>query len=109
MFRFFFFNEASEEGSIVIVFVSEGSIVTACSNEMVPNIPCSFPFTLFALWLCSVTAIVNEAEAVSGRGNLEETNGSSILTGPPCVIYTLFQIPVLRPRMVGIQSHPIEA
>ena len=30
-------------------------------------------------------------------------------TGPVRSIHTSFQMPILRPRMVGIQSQPIEA
>jgi hypothetical protein len=38
-----------------------------------------------------------------------DTNGSSIVTGPVDVRKTSFQRPVLRPRIVGIQSQPIDA
>ena len=53
--------------------------------------------------------MVMSAFEVSGSGSFASTKGFSIVTPPVTVKNTSFQMPVSRPRTVGIQSQPTEA
>src|ERR1035438_10685407 len=53
--------------------------------------------------------MVTSARDVSGSGSFESTKEFSIVTPPVTVKNTSFQIPVSRPRIVGIQSQPTDA
>ena len=53
--------------------------------------------------------MVTSAREVSGRGSFESTWEFSMVTAPVTVKKTSFQMPVSRPRMVGIQSQPMAA
>ena len=53
--------------------------------------------------------MATSALVIAGKGSVVVTSGFSIDTGPLVVRYTSAQMPVLRPRMVGIQSQPMEA
>jgi len=46
---------------------------------------------------------------VSGSGSVVVTSGSCSVTEPLTSSVTLLQMPVLRPRMVDIQSQPADA
>ena len=53
--------------------------------------------------------MVTSACEVSGSDSLVVTSGFSIVTSPEVVSVTSLQMPVSRPRMVEIQSHPADA
>src|ERR1039458_5499786 len=81
------------------VWLPEGSRFTGSSKAISPKWPCRVPVTGSDSWFRRVASILTSAPWPT----LLLTNGSSIVTGPVVVRYTLFQIPVFRPRIVGIQ------
>jgi hypothetical protein len=96
-------------GSSFTLFADDAATVMGISNAASPKRPRSLPATGRGSWLRSVISIPMSAREVSGSGSVVVTSGSSIVTGPLPVRYTLFQMPVSRPRTAGIQSQPIEA
>ncbi len=92
-----------------MVLRAEPSSVIRCSNFTSPNCPRRVPVTGLGWWFTTSTSTLISAREVSGSGSVADTNGFSSVTAPVSVRYTSPQMPVLRPRMVGIQSQPIEA
>ena len=84
-------------------------MVTGRSNAWSPKRPCSVPETGGVEWLRSVTSTVTSAREVSGSGRV--VLDERIFDGhrPAGGEETLLQMPMSRPRMVGIQSQPMVA
>src|ERR1035437_5665401 len=97
------------DGFSLTVFSAPASMVTGTSNAAGPNFPRSVPDTGARSWLLRVASMETSAREVSGRGRVVVTSGFSMDTGPLVVRYTSAQMPVFRPRMVGMQSQQMEA
>ena len=95
--------------SCVTARASPPASANGTENSCSPNRPLSTPSNGCGSWFLTVAPTVTAAREVSGSGRVVATSGSSIVTGPERVRRTSFQMPALRPRMVGIQSQPIEA
>ena len=106
---FSIFNCGKSLTSKTTVFSSPAAKETGFWNVIFPTLPSNVPFTVLASWFFTITSAVNVAEVVSGNGKTEVTSGSATVTFPVEVRKTSFQIPILRPRTVGIQSQPIVA